>query len=326
MADKRVFVLGAGASKAHSQGLFPGILDFFDAARYLGLDLDGEFNEIVAYAADITGTSPLSLNNLLDIETVFSHLEIDIEQKPSWQMLQRREQLLTLIRTVLLEMKSEIEIADNGTYGHFASQVLRAQDSVITFNWDTLLDEALSTDSGHYKQFMNLTAEYEKTWGGAFVIDPDGGYDPDAGLYLKLHGSIGWFYCSNEGCRWGHKVFKSSPEASHECTSCNESLELLLIPPVFNKKHRQYPLVRRIWTLAAKELLVATQLVIWGYSLPPADFYSDWLLRQARKASQLKRIDIVNPKEEHADRLKKLFQGMEVELTRFDNIEELYSR
>ena len=39
---------------------------------------------------------------------------------------------------------------------------------------------------------------------------------------------------------------------------------------------------------------VANELTIWGYSLPPTDFHSSWLLRQAREAP-LHKLVIINP-------------------------------
>ena len=38
----------------------------------------------------------------------------------------------------------------------------------------------------------------------------------------------------------------------------------------------------------------ARELVIWGYSLPPTDFYSQWLFRQA-PPHRLERVRIINP-------------------------------
>jgi len=61
-----------------------------------------------------------------------------------------------------------------------------------------------------------------------------------------------------------------------------------------NKGYRTYPLIRRIWNLAAKEMSLVDELIIWGYSLPPTEFYSYWLMRQARE-SKLRKLIIINP-------------------------------
>jgi hypothetical protein len=78
------------------------------------------------------------------------------------------------------------------------------------------------------------------------------------------------------------------------CSECHEFLECLIIPPVLNKEYRQYPVIRRIWNLAVKEISSSNELVIWGYSLPATDFYSDWLLRQARSSS-ISKLIIIDP-------------------------------
>jgi hypothetical protein len=68
----------------------------------------------------------------------------------------------------------------------------------------------------------------------------------------------------------------------------------MIIPPVLKKEYRQYPLIRRIWNIASKEIESADEIIIWGYSLPPTDFLVFGLLRQARDKS-LKRLILINP-------------------------------
>ena len=84
------------------------------------------------------------------------------------------------------------------------------------------------------------------------------------------------------------------PHSDPECSECGEHMPRLVVPPVLNKNVRNYPLVRRIWNTAEAHIRDARELVIWGYSLPPTDFYAQWLLRQA-PSHALERIAIINP-------------------------------
>lgn len=54
-----------------------------------------------------------------------------------------------------------------------------------------------------------------------------------------------------------------------------------------------YPYIKTIWNKATKEMQNAKKIIIWGYSLPPTDFYSQWLLRQARDS--IKELILINP-------------------------------
>ena len=147
----------------------------------------------------------------------------------------------------------------------------------------------------------------------------------EKGVYLKLHGSIDWFYCANEGCRLFNLIFpvKKPTEDYYCCSECHEHNLPLIIPPVLNKAYRQHPVIRRIWNHAADEVKSADELIIWGYSLPPTDFYSKWLLLQARgganKWTNLIRMTVINPNAVdreggHTDfmkRFKRLYQDVE---------------
>ncbi len=49
-----------------------------------------------------------------------------------------------------------------------------------------------------------------------------------------------------------------------------------------------------LWNIAVQEIKQANEIVIWGYSLPPTDFHSQWLLRKA-DSKNLQRVWVINP-------------------------------
>jgi len=309
MASKRIFILGAGSSIGHSKGIFPSITGFFSAATKLGLSSKNEFLIVAEYAKDILGRDIFSSKDKTDIEALFTNIEIDVEKKPSLELMMVRQQLLKLIQSVLIGLEYNLNKI-NGEYNEFVSQ-LDKKDTILTFNWDLLLDRALNRDDfltdlysdkslriigdTHYLRFISkLSALGEGTWENTGVNNPYQQWNPESGYFLKMHGSIDWFYCSNKTCRAADKAFPLlEPTKIHYCSECHENLESLLIPPILNKAYRQYPLVRRIWNLASKEISIAENIIIWGYSLPTTDFYTFWLLRQARKS--IRRLVIIDP-------------------------------
>jgi hypothetical protein len=304
---KRVYVLGAGSSIAHSRGMVPSVTGFFPLARKLQLFSTYQFKELVSCVREVLG---LKARNQINIEDLFTHIEIELEKGSSSRLLEIRGQLFDLIQLVLSSSEKELS-NDEGEYTRLLPK-LEPSDTIITFNWDLLLDNVLNrerilsaietrkvdkdTKSGQYWQFIqHLSARGEETWEHIAISPPYCDWNPNVGYYLKAHGSIDWFYCLNDSCRAFRKVFPTMDYTKpHFCSECHEKLQRLLIPPVLNKGYGQYPLIRRIWNLAAKELNSTNELILWGYSLPPTDFYSFWLLRQTREAP-LQRLVIINP-------------------------------
>lgn len=307
---KKIFLLGSGSSIGHSKGVFPSILGFFSSAHALGLYGNEATKKIHNYARNLMGRNIFSSRSKIDIEALFTLIEIEIERNPSPKLLLIRLELLKLIQEILICLEDQLPELQS-EYNFFIEK-LNPLDTIITFNWDILLDNLLSRTEileGLYKKkkYKNLSAKQyynfivrlsafsESTWSGMTFGHPYEEWNPEIGYYLKAHGSIDWLYCSNEVCRAFRKVFPAiNPRVDHFCSECHEQLEFLIIPPVLNKGYRQYPVIRRIWNLAAKEMASVNVLVIWGYSLPPTDFYASWLLRLAREAP-LEKLILINP-------------------------------
>ena len=144
MRNKRLFILGAGASIAHTKGLFPSITDFFIKANELEIfsKEKHEFRELADYIQEFFGQNIFKKGVKINIETIFTHLEIQLERSSGGNLIGIREQLLNLIRLVLIELASKVQDKD-GEYKKFAKQ-LKETDTIITFNWDLLLDDILN--------------------------------------------------------------------------------------------------------------------------------------------------------------------------------------
>jgi len=118
----------------------------------------------------------------------------------------------------------------------------------------------------------------------------DSKYLSERGYYLKLHGSIDWNYCTNSNCGANNKFLIAEND---RCGRCFKHLSRLIIPPIINKQYKNYPFIEKIWTLASIQLESAEEIVIWGYRLPPTDFYSNWLL--SKTSEKIKKVSIINP-------------------------------
>lgn len=171
--------------------------------------------------------------------------------------------------------------------------------SIITLNWDTLLDSTL------YNQCVL------KKNNNVFTISPDYccyNYDLSTnvpsthikakGLYnikiMKPHGSINWLICPNCGRLFTDfnkqislvsVIDQNQSEQQISCSYCkNEGrstfLNPVLITPTFIKDINNLHL-KNIWHNAYLDLCEASEIVFLGYSLPDADFELKYILKKA---------------------------------------------
>ncbi|MCH8311372.1 MAG: hypothetical protein IID17_00130, partial [Nitrospinae bacterium] len=219
-----------------------------------------------------------------------------------------------------------------GIYTDFVKQLVPQSDSVITFNWDNLLDQLFSEHYGttkdspryweaedivwYYWNFLQVCTDEKKpiwshartrepSWSHLYTKDP---YIPDSPWqksdstipfgphYIKLHGSIDLVYCSNNLCENFLKplIRKGKFIDENKCGACHEAVKLYIIPPIQNKPIRDMPYIRRSWNKAQELCRAAEQVVFWGYSLPQTDHWSNWLVRQIWNG-RCQEIIIINP-------------------------------
>jgi hypothetical protein len=131
-----------------------------------------------------------------------------------------------------------------------------SNDSVITFNYDLLFDHELQRGHpekrvavGHYGNFFARVLKQ--------LFLPDTG---DPGVFLKMHGSLNWFQCTDLKCPGNSELqFETDAQAvlkkqidripSH-CTRCGAELIPLLIPPLVRKPVNENWIIRGVWGLA----------------------------------------------------------------------------
>lgn len=209
---------------------------------------------------------------------------------------------------------------------HFARYInqlasLRMQDgvdrvSLITTNWDVLLDHALMRaieQSRTEKLSVVDYCCYVSSWeANDNTIKPGllavglGGYNIKI---LKLHGSMNWFHCPM--CQRMYVRFDEEIEVMKAayCRHCQKNYHLdrinsirlrsnLLLPTYL--KNLNNIQIKLVWQNAAIELSEATRIVFIGYSLPAADFELRQLLsRMVRCDAQIQAV--IYPYGNHVD-------------------------
>jgi NAD-dependent SIR2 family protein deacetylase len=163
-------------------------------------------------------------------------------------------------------------------YTHFALYLCGKYDdqhkagsrsnTVITFNYDLVLDDALrrvEADPGYELK----DAAYEEVRVGYPVVP-----------LLKLHGSTNWAIC---GCNkiqvLGEKATANpSTFSSMRCKSCGKvGLRLLLVPPSWDKSEYS-GIMQPVWRKAVDAIKTATRICVIGYSMPETDAFFKFLL------------------------------------------------
>lgn len=215
-------------------------------------------------------------------------------------------------------------VQSGATCKHYAEFVnaLRADDVVITFNWDTSLDRAL-LESGHWYPddgyALSFAKLLDKNWRDPIKVK-------SRIQLLKLHGSVNWLtnwitydqngelsipvgpsgriepLCFVDGsksyetwddgsriARWpfSFPYFPRSPLSGMPTMS-------LIIPPVQQKNLNEFEeFLAPVWKRADAALRKAKEWFIAGYSFPPTDAHVNSLIRQAYESD--KHIWIIDP-------------------------------
>jgi len=190
--------LGAGASKSYelskTKQKLPLANDFFRTFNNLEISKNGWVlvGDIINYVKDKRSISPFAFTLYNeDIEQLHSEIQLnylDAIKKDDFEGINKYgnayNQLVFLFSSVINEIQNggESEFHKNLVLG------LNDDDSIITFNWDTLIDKSLkynkswSTKDGYYIRPKMI---YRDRW-----IEGENGKTKN--FLLKLHGSTNW--------------------------------------------------------------------------------------------------------------------------------------
>jgi hypothetical protein len=188
------------------------------------------------------------------------------------------------------------------------ASALESGDSVISFNYDCVMDRALKSNGGRrwdpesgYGFPVANGADHWKDWGGG----------PDARepiKLLKLHGSLNW---SRRG-RDMHLM--RSPYARASAADA-------IVPPLGRKPVSEEPYLHA-WRAARKAVQAVERLIVIGYSLPPADHLVRALFRADIDNDRLREVIVVDPDERVADRFMQLLTRVPPRVETMRNFQE----
>jgi len=252
------------------------------------------------------------------METVFATLEHTIRMLETTgdnrafkrdALKKKRDRLEQAIAVVLEESLTESD--DEGHSKHdrkpcafhdeFVSRILQPKDSVISFNYDCVLDDSLSRCGDK---------QWNPRYGYGFNLGPRGmlltgdqHWSPttrakraDTIHLYKLHGSLHFRVAGPEK---EEKIYLKQ----HPYTKRRGNLRFTIIPPEWHKAYNK-GFFGKLWKDAASAIHRAEHLVFVGYSLPATDLHSTALFRTAIRSSNLRSLVVVNPDAETRRRIR----------------------
>lgn len=216
--------------------------------------------------------------------------------------------------------------ANRARLSAFAKFVLKNEASIVTFNYDDILDQELYRAPRERQEQWHPDTRYGFYCRHSRAIVAESPNSPQAAhksLLLKLHGSVNWRSRLGEsrvrgpGALLHHEswltdaVYTSDPEA----IEAHLETEPFMVPPVLAKTElHQHPVLGVVWRTAYDKLRAADRVVFIGYSMPTTDLAARTLFSEA--IDSRKDLLIVGytkdgePNESLANSYRSLFNGI----------------
>jgi len=297
VSKKTVFILGAGATR----GAFPYVRV---NKRKILAPLNGDFFQVVksyVRAHDDDRGARARYNRIrkvfreefptrgkwpIPMEDAFSLLYVSKDFPEIYGRRGRRRQpgtrreiddFLRLTFGILSDI--ELRAPQTNLYKDLVSR-LEAEDTIITLNYDTLLDTALINAGWDPAKGYGLMGGSQKIrWTRKKPVA-----SPTLATVklLKLHGSLNWYVRGSIGSL--SKIFAGKPSKViiSERPRTNEFKKFVrqIIPPIFGKffGHEHW---RTLWKSAYEALVESDVLVVVGCSLVDSDFHLTGMLSNA---------------------------------------------
>jgi len=315
-----VVVLGAGASRGAEfvetgrlRCLPPTNADFFTQLQRITTKrhqqtIDGVLNDVLdLYGPDFALTLEEYFTQL---EAMLSTVRASASTRGKFgraDLQAMRTRLLDGLSAVLEEsadVAKSNSIARKTPCSYHAALVaaLRPKETIVSFNYDCLIDHALRTNtdgkwSARYGYAFPNPSRVEgyEAWEGTSAPT---GQNKSINL-LKLHGSLNWFPFPSDQrkpLRLRARPYKQNGQKLYE-----------IVPPEYVKSVGSRPIFPELWSHAELAIRKAKTLAFVGFSFTPTDLHVEALFRLAlAEPKALKSVVIVNPTQEHRKRIRSI--------------------
>lgn len=319
---KEVFFLGAGASADAGAPLSRSFLDddYLDKHLKIKTALSHKnyerFQKIRRIAKQIFPYSTRDIESLLngrssalfldlikvgEIEKIWD-IESSLDEEIEWYIMQ----------IIFLSLRSEIINKEAVSRYEALFNKLEHGDSIITLNYDLIVDHSLLRRRGE----LNYSIDSTK------ILFPKENFEVNSGILIyKLHGSMNWLICKNDKCKkisiYLEKMaqYAEDPNADTnlKCKECSCNLQRIIVPPRWDKEQSYSDILNSIWIKASQTLHEANVVNVIGYSLPESDIYARYLLASALKQNPFLDINIINSNQKIQDKYREFLSDSNID-------------
>lgn len=295
-----VVVLGAGATRGAS--FVPGVslnkppvdLDYFNQLRVSAIGRSDHGQRLIDFVIEEFGSLDVSMETFYSQVQLYDKFVGEIPKGTKGRARRYQNNLKYFLESV--PQLFGITLADQQcTYHDALIQSLTARDTIVSFNYDCLVDRSLVNVGGRRwdpeKGYGILISSGATSW-----KDHAGtGRLPKSSLsLLKPHGSLNWRRASG-----GIALIDD------EYAVCADS-DLVVVPPLWIKSYDTDPF-DKIWAQLRRTLSTTKALVFVGYSLPTTDVFTQAALRL--DVAQLDFLCVVNPDQDARARLRTVLKS-----------------
>ncbi|HWC47409.1 MAG TPA: SIR2 family protein [Solirubrobacterales bacterium] len=301
-------ILGAGASRGASfadatrQVLPPLDADFFEQAQRIDESaFKGAGREVIDFVRDEYGTTQMpTLETLFTQAQGYEQFVRQFHSKPGPKPVRYKKQLGYLLE--LIPRVFEAALAEQEcTWHDRIAYAMRKGDTIISFNYDVLIDEALTRlAAGIWKADPGYGVSIADGSSGWSAQRKPGAFPRKEYLrLLKPHGSLNWQLEQN-----GDPSLRLTDDPYGAVAAKGN-----IIPPTWDKAILQEWPWKPIWKAASQMLQRTRCLIVVGYSVPQTDLMSQALIRSSLIGGNLRLIVVANPDPRARSRVIDLARG-----------------
>jgi NAD-dependent SIR2 family protein deacetylase len=325
------FVLGAGASKPDGVPLQRELLPLIISGEISEIE-NSEIGKIVVEFIKDNFKYNADSHQFPQLEAVFGFIDYFIQQNESLNKKYTTDRFIIikeyLIKLIHYVVNLQTEERSRYYYQFWKSiQKYSTNSSVITLNYDTLLEHALGFmfRTQAYIDYGIPLMNFEKLpqlKNYNFWINPkepvivNENENPVPIKILKLHGSLNWKYCNccNQTLLtpWDRKIelsrgkflgytYPENEEYEYTCPLDGTDFQTLIMPPTYLKT-LNHPIISQLLSEASREIRVSKKIVFIGYSLSNADLHIKALFQ--KHLNEGKEVIVINPKKQEALELR----------------------
>jgi len=318
-------VFGAGASIAEGAPLQSDILKQVFESNDKQLSSSDVANQVRLFIKD---NFDISDGKYPTLESIFGYMEYFIYKREglgkeytTQKITEIKEALIRLVHYVISQPKGN----RHGTYRQFWDVISKTNRnvSVVTMNYDTLLDEAFDSlypdrayidyciELMNYHYYDDLSA-FDWWINPREPIEVWEGTSPKPIKLIKVHGSLNWKYCNCcnqvlltvwdnnidlgsmgfKGYGYSGGVNPKEVEFDLSCPLDGTKFDTCIVPPS-HIKDLSHPAINKLLDETAIEIRKAKKIVFVGYSFPEADVHIKALFKKNLRTDT--EIHVVDP-------------------------------